>query len=214
MAHAMGRVLVLPPATEVYKLTNYSGDNNRFSFHDFFHLNSIASEHKGMTVITMEEFLEREALTGHFRDKHTGEVSFPPENSTQFDGYWDSQTLWMWLRNVTKTPLWDPSKCVVAFGSKPGWRETRRLKRTYGKVKADRNTSRFTNNPTAVDGHAMDRLDELLGDRNCVHVYGEPFQNEKVIHFMGEEDSGGRILVHFYNFLFFEGKLCKLASIG
>ena len=209
MAHAMGRILVLPPAIEVDQLTNYSGDRIRFSFRDFFHIDSIGSEHSGMTVITMEEFLEREALTGHLQDKQTGEVSFPPDNRTQFDGYWESRPLWMWLRNVTKTSLWVPSKCVVAFGSKPGMSEAQRLKRTYGKVNADRKTSRFTNNPTAVDGPAMDRLDELLGDRNCVHVYGEPLQNEKVIHFMGDNDSVGRILIHFYAFMFFEGKLVR-----
>ena len=114
------------------------------------------------------------------------------------------------------------------------------------------NASHFTNNPTAVDGHAMDRLDELLGVRQpkelpvgvCqlfIHMYARlvihstirdytvftayshtwrsqlftsPSKTKKVIHFMGDEDSGGKILVHVYNFLFFEGKLCKLASMG
>jgi len=46
MAHAMGRTLVLPPEKRMYLIGK--GDNRqkfKFTFNDFFHLDSIHAEH-------------------------------------------------------------------------------------------------------------------------------------------------------------------------
>uniref|UniRef100_A0A7S4W364 O-fucosyltransferase family protein n=1 Tax=Ditylum brightwellii TaxID=49249 RepID=A0A7S4W364_9STRA len=65
MAVAMGRTLVLPPDAGMYLLRNKDKDQkSQFSFKDFFHLDMIHSEHKGFHVITMDEFLLRQAMTG------------------------------------------------------------------------------------------------------------------------------------------------------
>jgi hypothetical protein len=87
MAHAMGRILVLPPTQEIYLLRNdrRKTKKNKFTFKDFFHFDSIASEHAAVKVIHMEEFLKKEAMTGHLRDKNTGQVTFPPNNKTVSD---------------------------------------------------------------------------------------------------------------------------------
>jgi hypothetical protein len=84
MAHAMGRILVLPPSQRIYLLWNdpRQSKKNKFTFKDFFHFDSIASEHAAVEVIHMEEFLKREAMTGHLRDKNTRQVTFPPNNKT------------------------------------------------------------------------------------------------------------------------------------
>ena len=65
MAHATGRTLVLPPPQRIY-LLNKEGSHadNVFDFDDFFHFNSIAREHPGINIISFEEFLNREAMTG------------------------------------------------------------------------------------------------------------------------------------------------------
>jgi hypothetical protein len=84
MAHAMGRILVLPPSQRIYLLWNDQRKEKKkqFTFKDFYHFDSIASEHAAVEVIHMEEFLKREAMTGHLRDKNTRQVTFPPNNET------------------------------------------------------------------------------------------------------------------------------------
>ena len=42
-------------------------------------------EHSGIDIITMEEYLNREAMTGKLKDKNTGEVIFPPNNRTDWN---------------------------------------------------------------------------------------------------------------------------------
>jgi len=71
--------------------------NTKFTFADFFHFESLDVEHKGIDIITTEEFLLREAMTGKMRDKETGEVSFPPHNRTNWDGE-NPTVLKEWLR--------------------------------------------------------------------------------------------------------------------
>ena len=87
LAHAMGRTLVMPPQQGMYLLEDGKGDQKRrFTFSDFFHFDSVAIEHAGVEVITMEEFLECEAMTGHMRENVNGSVTFPPlNNRTKWD---------------------------------------------------------------------------------------------------------------------------------
>lgn len=115
LAIATGRTLVLPPEQRMYLLAKNRGKQKTdFSFMDFFPMKELATENAALHMITMEEFLMREAMTGHLRDKNTGEVSFPPENRTDWNGQ-DVKILKEWLRNVTHTPLWDPNRCIAAF---------------------------------------------------------------------------------------------------
>ena len=79
------------------QLQDKGKQNIHFDFSDFFHLESLNVEHEGLDIITTEEFLLREAMTGNMKDKSTGAVSFPPHNRTNWDGQ-DPKELKEWLR--------------------------------------------------------------------------------------------------------------------
>ena len=66
------------------------------------------------------------------------------------------------------------------------------------------NVQKYINHPTPVNAPPEDRLREMLAHRKEICVYDDFYQNAKVMHFMGDNASGARLLVHFYAFLFFE----------
>lgn len=56
---------------------------HKISFSDYFDLDELKTKHfptSGVDIITMQEFLEKEALTGRLRDVVTNLTSFPPGN--------------------------------------------------------------------------------------------------------------------------------------
>ena len=117
LAHAMGRTLVLPPEQRMYLLTkrDVQAQKKDFGFQDFFPLDDISKEQAGLEIITMEEFLLREGVTGRLVDRHTGKVTYPPDNNrTNWNG--DTTAVRMrlspWLSSVAYQPgsYWDPTK--------------------------------------------------------------------------------------------------------
>ena len=207
MSHAMGRTLVLPPEQGMYLIGNTDkGQKSQFSFNDFFHLDSIAIEHKGFKVITTEEFLKREAMTGGLRDKSSNEVKFPPENRTDWNGR-SRDPLFNYLRSVANTPTWDPWECALAIPADKEQSSIDELKDTlksimdgsYGKPKPT--LEEFNGNPTPVDAPIGDRMREMLADRPGLCIYDKPLQEEKLIHM--KVHGGVRLLTHFYAFIFF-----------
>lgn len=66
----MGRTLVMPPEKKMYLLGK--GDNKQkqhFNFVDFFPIDELVKEHIGFEVISMQEYLETQAMTGQLRHK-------------------------------------------------------------------------------------------------------------------------------------------------
>jgi hypothetical protein len=197
MAVAMGRILVLPPEQDLV-------------YTEIFHFDSITKEFP-LQVITMEEFLKREGLTGNLRDTN-GNVKYPPDNkrvnwNKDMRHLWD-HPLWPYLREVSTKVMWEIDKCVAAFSEKPGPGGEERLKE-YLKQTEERLHSLiriegYTGNPTPVDAPPQDRLREMLGTRNAICVYDEKMQNAKYLHTMGDNQSRARLLAHFYVLLFFE----------
>jgi GDP-fucose protein O-fucosyltransferase len=207
MAHAMGRILVLPPEQKMYLLDKDKAENNRFTFRKFFPFDAIEEEHPAVEVISMDEFLAREVLPGNLRDVN-GSVVFPPGNQTIFEGHVrDGKHFWDWWRGVTEPPIWDFSKCVAAIAKEPGPNGAKRLSGYLESLDVENNppsVQEYINKPTPVDAPPSDRLREMLAHRKKMCIYDDYLQQKKVMHFMGDNDSGARLLVHFYAFMFFE----------
>jgi len=227
-----GRTLVLPPEQDLYLLMNDGGGRHkaRFTIADFFPFASLAEEYPHFRVITFQEFLERVAMKGKLHSVKDGRPVFPPGNRTDWNGLgrnWEStkrgdgRTLWTWVRQEAALDVsWDNDKCVAAF---PAQRHDKRSIRELDQAlqgilnddrvrypmaplmqKWTRRAERYTGNPTPVDATVMDRLAEMLANRRELCIYDQTFQDAKVIHLKGEQDTGHRLLTHFYAFLFFE----------
>ena len=211
MAHAMGRTLVMP-ASQNHYLLRKDRDKQRthFSFNDFYHLEQVGFEHEGLEIITMEEFLKKEALGGNLVDKVTGEVKFPPENRTDWNGQDDKGRTMLkeYLRNVTLTPLdWSPGNCLAAFPSDDGVEHFEELNDMMAKLKQGQfpKVSDFVDKPVPVDADAVERLKEAVaGQVRKLCIYNQEMQDAPVVHFMCYHKMRVRMLTHFYAFLFFE----------
>ncbi len=118
LAHAMGRTLVMPPRRQMaHGMQSYTSGGNAVSFSDFFDIEAVGAKQKGLQIITMEQFLEREAVNGHLKSNTDGDILYPPNNQVKWDNQ-RLQPLWTYIRNVTKIFQWNPMdgvSCYVAF---------------------------------------------------------------------------------------------------
>lgn len=215
LAHATGRTLVMPPQQRMYLLGKGTKEHKKhFGFADFYHLESLSDEHKGLDIISMEEFLKREAITGKLVNSTTGLPQFPPGNRTIWDGGSKDEITQLkeYLRQVTLTPLWKPDKCLAAFPSSPGPVEIENLHKMRKEIMANddkRSLEHMDQKAPDVLGPAVDRMRQnILGRDLC--VYDEEMQAAPVIHFMCYHKMRVRLLVHFYAFLYFESALQDL----
>ena len=211
LAFAMGRTLVLPPEKRMYLLYQGKGhtgeaQRNEFSFGHFFHMEDIHKEHAGLDIISMEEFLLREGVTGHMVDRKTGQVSYPPQNRTNWNGERSHTALFEWLRTVSHIPLWRPDDCLAVFPSRPGPEAIERLRAMNASILQPPRPKweDFVGKPPPVDAPTIDRLKENWAGRQSMCLYNEIMQASTVIHFPMDHKSDARLLVHFYAFLFFE----------
>jgi hypothetical protein len=207
MALAMGRVLVLPPSQKMYLL----GKTN-FNFADFFPLQELAEEHEGLEIITMKQFLEE--TMGKVKDSETQQIVYPPSNRrTQWDGDQVAikHELNPYIQSIAANPDWDPTQCIAAFPKSTDHGDIEALEQAMRDILAEvvdlKNLfNEYINHPTPLDGTTKDRLRELLAGRNKLCIYDESLQNAPILHFHGKDkqEIGGRLLVHFYAFLFFQ----------
>lgn len=102
------------------------GQRNKFSFSHFFHMEAIHREHPGLDIISMDEFLRREALPGRFRDPDTGAALLPPDgNRTNFDG--EPERAYRYLRRVGRVATWEPDACLAGFPASAGAEDMQHL---------------------------------------------------------------------------------------
>ena len=209
---AMGRTLVLPPATGMYLLSNakhhISGkeQESKFSFAAFFEMQAIHDEHAGLNIITMEEFLRTQAMQGRLVDPKTGKPSFPPGNRTSWDGMSSAniRPLFNWLRKTALVPEdWNPEDCLATFPSSSDPADAEELLKIYAKAReGSPKHEDYIGKPVGVNASAIDRLKENWGDRKKLCIYDKKMQDADLIHF--KTGDGQRMLVYFYAFLFFQ----------
>lgn len=201
LAHAMGRTLVLPPDQRMYLI----GKNGYYaSFAHFYHLETLSREHAGLTIVSMKDFLEKEAMAGQLIDKRSRRPSFPPGNRTDWNGESGQgmKVLHEWLRNVVHVPQWKPDRCVLAIPSSRGADATSALAEAHKQIKEEVFHG-AADAPVPVDGPLKERMREILNGRDLC-VYDEAMQEEPVVHFVSAHKLGLRLLIHFYAFLVFE----------
>lgn len=200
MAVATGRVLVLPPSQAMYLL-----GKKTFSFADFFPLPEIAKEHAGLEIISMKQFLEENK--GKLRHRTTNEIVSPPGGRIDWDGDTTAVKAQLnpWFQSIAPNPDWDPDSCFAAFPKSTDPEDAAELQRVFDEIqKNPPKVEDFINNPTPVNATLEQRMREFLATREELCLYTPELQNAQLVHFNGKRDQAGRLLVHFYAFLFFQ----------
>ena len=120
-AAATGRTLVLPPDQPMYLLHHGQGHQKHHNFADFFPFEVIRQR---LPVISMEEYMTREGISGNFKQNADGVTAYPPNNTTQFDATDKDERKMMWhfLRNVSSSPPWKSMWEFAVIPIAPGWR--------------------------------------------------------------------------------------------
>jgi GDP-fucose protein O-fucosyltransferase len=179
-AAATARILVLPPDQPMYLLNAGKGHQKAHSFADFFPFDLI---NQRTPVISMDEFMRREGVTGRLKKLNTEEVLLPPGNKTEFVGTIkdDRLSMWWYLRNVSACPAWKSMKefCVIPFA--PG-----------------------VNVTLLPDAAAYKERLLRFAAKRSPQYYDDEWQKQKVVHFQSNPGSGFRLLEHFYTCIHFE----------
>lgn len=157
------------------------GHENAHSFEDYFPFEKIRTR---IRVISMAEFLQREGITGHltaFND--SSQVLYPPNNKAEVDATkrQEKRAMWAYLRRVSFCPKWEPFKDFLVFPPR-----------------LDVNVSTWPNASVYDARRAI-----FGGERKPVH-YGRFLHEVPIIHFISLPEEGYRLLIHFYNFIYFE----------
>ena len=185
-AFATGRTLVLPPDQPMYLLNKGKGHQKHHNFRDFFPFDRISTR---VPVISMEEFMAREGVTGRLRRNSDNQVYLPPGNKTSFDGTnrEDRNLMWEYLRNVTACPPWKGMYDYVIIPPFPGFNST---KSPYAQ--------QYNKRAVVFAG------DPKFGQKRVANWYDLYWHQQHVVHFISKPGLGFRLLEHFYTFLHFE----------
>ena len=185
-AASTGRTLVLPPDQPMYLLNKGKGHHNHHSFADFFPFDLIR---RVVPVVSMEEFLRKEALQGRLLSKVTGQPLYPPGNKADFSGTVASErnAMWGYLRNASSCPPW---KCMREYLVIP------RYPAFNSSLAAD--AQDYARRELVFAG------DPKFGMKRAAQRYDSFWQGARAIHFISKPGGGYRLLQHFYTFLHME----------
>lgn len=211
LAHSMGRTLVIPPRQQILQIGGNESGKSQVAFTDFFDIEAIAARQKGLHIISMEQFLEREGLQGNLRSNIDvqSEVVYPPNNRIK----WDNQlldSLWEYLRNVSKSfPSWNPNDCLLAFSAADT--DEQHLFSMMADVLIEKDGRPFPHygeyqgRPVNVDAPIIERFREILAGRRKLCTYDQTIHDiNPVVHFRAEQGDGTRLMTQFYAFMWFE----------
>ena len=225
LAYAMGRTLVLPPSK-----WNYWTKQSTFSFDRVYDVHRIRRVNAGLDIITLKQFLEREAMEGNLRNRSTGEVVFPPNNNcTNWNSDKEKPKWKEYMKSVAyMLQGWSPLKsgtCLATFPKSTTERDASVLKEYmknlnmtihHGKELVEENAlgtipidSTFQRLREAfVQGYGVPGHGRNMR-RMC--LYNEQMANQLVIHFPCCENEQ-RLLTQHYHFLFFQDRKHEMWS--
>ena len=179
----------------------------------FLHLESVTKEHKGIDIISFEEFLNWEVMTGHIVNATTGKPVFPPAgNHTNFWNsmpHYEAEKLNRWTQTISYISTWNGlSECRAGFTANPNDPEGEVCHKVIAQnvmsVPMNDQFEMFLNKPIMVDTSPLDRLMEAMADHNVLCIYDHELQKEKVFHVTSGDTNALWLLLQFYAFLFFE----------
>lgn len=184
-AAATGRILVLPPDQPMYLLNKGKGHEKAHNFADYFPFEYISQR---IPVISMEEFMAREATQGKLKHKVYNKVHLPPGNKTVFLGTEREERLAMWayLRNVSECPMWKCMKEFLVIPPAPGVDTT--------------DPSRFD----LTEREKYAKKLNVAAAKRTPQYYNLTYHDAKVIHFITKPEWDLRLLEHFYTFIHFQ----------
>jgi hypothetical protein len=189
------------------------GHQNEHHLADFFPFDEISRDNR-VKVISMDEYLTKEAITGRLKvsslsmetvfhadatssvytvnktsPSPPGTVLFPPHNQSSFSGTDRNQrrAMWSYLRLTAACPKLEPFEHFVVIPNTPFANNTPSHKHFY-----------FSN-----DTKQADRFNTFSAKRTA-KIYDSDLQDEHVIHFISLPGAGYRLLTHFYTFIYFE----------
>eukprot|EP00980_Cylindrotheca_fusiformis_P026715 scaffold17051_cov106-Cylindrotheca_fusiformis.AAC.1 len=132
----------------------------------------------------MKEFLEL-FLEGKFRNKHTGDYSFPPKSRTDWNDCTSQELnqLKMWLREEALLLEWDPEECMAAF-PRPS-NSSEELIDIHEEIQREGypHNEEFVGKPTSVDASPKDQMRENWADRKGLCLYDSELQQAPWVHF-------------------------------
>lgn len=217
-AAATGRTLVLPPDQGMYLLDKGKGHQNAHHFSDFFPFERIKKDGV-VNVISMEEFLAKEAITGQLRvtEKSFGTVydnngvkNLYPLNSTT-KGLEPGTVVLPPVKNKNQVSfdatVRAEKRAMLAYlrqvGACPKWEPyTDFVVVPAGPAQSGDHYFTWKN---SSDPEEQKRLIHFAGTPvRKPDEYSEFWQQQKVIHFISLPGEGYRLLTHFYTFIYME----------
>jgi GDP-fucose protein O-fucosyltransferase len=211
LAVAMGRTLVLPPAIGLERMnTQTVGEYQQkahFTFGDLYPLAEMSAEHAHIDIITMQEYLETEAIQAGslvHKDRPNDGPFYPPGNRTDWNECSEDEyySLMEYLKNVTHVPFWNPDECIAAFPASGNVSDLQHvadlLNETFHEGPGN-NTF-----PLPVNGSLHDRIHEMIAGRQKLCIYDEQMEQRHAIHFICDWKTGNRLLAHYYAFAFMD----------
>jgi hypothetical protein len=202
---------------------NNKGQRNEFSFAHFFHMQAIHQEHAGLDIISMEDFIKREALTARFRDP-LGTPLLPPGggNRTNFDG--EADLLYPYLYHIGHVPEWEPESCLAAFPAStstddmndllemdatlqsaedlPGYVRDELFENVFRRTPQASlllgpfiRWETYIGKPIPVDSSSLERLKEMRAGRRRLCIYNQTMQDATLVHLAAMSDEPERRLL-------------------
>lgn len=223
MAIVMGRTLVLPPNQPLSVIWHGAGpkrnstDNqkNTYNFYDFYNLTRLTETYENLKIVTMDQYLEEQGLTGKLKSQITLLPLYPPANEIHWEitkASRETPRIYSYLREVGFNPLtWKPNKCLATFPDPNSESHDQPNIETIMddilNLKDGRpfpHPHHFYQRPTAVSAPPVERLRESLADRTQICNYDTEMQWQRTVHFRFDMLKDIRLLTHFYSFLFHE----------